>query len=174
MLGLVSEVRPPINPQQNRRKKAPCGAMGCGRSKRAVSNALMSPSASGPERPFLAASGIFGFLGVGLGAFGAHGLQTALEGAEDAAQRLAWWQTAAQYQLTHAIALGLCAWLVSRRDGRIERGAGIAFGAGIVLFSGSLDLMTLGAPRWLGAVTPIGGLCFLIGWALVTVSALRR
>jgi len=136
--------------------------------------ARMSSSASGSERPFLAASGIFGFLGVALGAFGAHGLEGALEGADDAAQRLEWWRTAAQYQLLHAIALGLVAWLVSRRNGRIERGAGFAFGAGIVLFSGSLDLMTLGAPRWLGAVTPIGGLCFLIGWALVTASALRR
>jgi uncharacterized membrane protein YgdD (TMEM256/DUF423 family) len=134
----------------------------------------MKSSASRPERPFLAASGIFGFLGVALGAFGAHGLQRALEGADDAVQRLAWWQTAAQYQLVHAIALGLCAWLVARHDGRIERAAGVAFGVGIVLFSGSLDLMTLGAPRWLGAVTPVGGLCFLIGWALVTVSSIRR
>lgn len=136
--------------------------------------ASMSFGAPAPERPFLAASGIFGFLGVALGAFGAHGLEGHLEGAADAARRMEWWQTAAHYQLIHAIALGLVAFLVSRRSGRLERAAGLAFGVGIVLFSGSLDLMALGAPRWLGAITPIGGLCFLIGWALTTASALRR
>lgn len=122
----------------------------------------------------LAASGIFGFLGVALGAFGAHGLRGWLATQADAEVRLAWWETAAHYQLIHAIALGLVAWRITVRDGRVERAAGWAFIAGIVLFSGSLDAMTLGAPRWLGAVTPLGGLSFLLGWTLIVASALRR
>ena len=122
----------------------------------------------------LAASGIFGFLGVALGAFGAHGLRSWLASVPDGETRLGWWETAAHYQLIHAIALAIVAWRISGRDGRVERGAGVAFVSGILLFCGSLDAMALGAPRWLGAVTPLGGLSFLVGWALLVVSALRR
>lgn len=134
---------------------------------------MPSPSPAS-ERPFLAASGIFGFLGVALGAFGAHGLRGLVDGLPDATQRLEWWRTAAQYHLLHAIAMGLSAWLVARHPGKSERASGIAFGVGTVIFSGSLYAMALGAPRFFGAITPLGGVAFLVGWACVTHAALRR
>jgi len=106
-----------------------------------------------------------GFLAVALGAFGAHGLQSRLEGAADAAKRLAWWQTAAHYHLMHALALGLVAFVIAKAPQ--ARFAGYAFTIGTLLFSGSLYAMTLGGPRMLGAVTPLGGLGFLAGWAVL-------
>ncbi len=112
-------------------------------------------------------AGVMGFLGVALGAFGAHGLRGSLSGKPDADQRLAWWQTGAQYHLVHALAIGLAAV------------TGIAVAAwlslaGIALFSGSLYLMTLTGKRALGAVTPIGGLLFLAGWVAIAVIAASR
>jgi len=114
---------------------------------------------------WLAAAGISGFLAVALGAFGAHGLQARLEGVADAAKRISWWQTAAQYHLMHALALGLVALVIVKVPA--ARHAGFAFGLGTLLFSGSLYVMALGGPRWLGAVTPLGGLGFLAGWAVL-------
>jgi uncharacterized membrane protein YgdD (TMEM256/DUF423 family) len=114
---------------------------------------------------WLAVSGVSGFLAVALGAFGAHGLQARLADVADGAKRLAWWQTAAQYHLMHALALGLVALAVAKVPG--ARFAGVAFVVGTLLFSGSLYVMALGGPRWLGAVTPLGGLGFLAGWALL-------
>lgn len=114
---------------------------------------------------WLTLSGISGFLAVALGAFGAHGLQSRLEGAADGAKRLGWWQTAAHYHLMHALALAVVAFAIARAPQ--ARYAGVAFTLGTLLFSGSLYAMTLGAPRWLGAVTPLGGLAFLAGWAIV-------
>jgi uncharacterized membrane protein YgdD (TMEM256/DUF423 family) len=114
---------------------------------------------------WLTVSGISGFLAIALGAFGAHGLQARLGAAADGAKRMGWWQTAAQYHLLHALALGLVAVLVARIPQ--ARLAGFAFVLGTLLFSGSLYLMALGGPRWLGAVTPLGGLGFLAGWAVL-------
>jgi uncharacterized membrane protein YgdD (TMEM256/DUF423 family) len=96
------------------------------------------------------------FLAVALGAFGAHGLRSTLEsrGMVDV------WNKAVFYQFIHAIAL-----LVLSLYGSINRGAWWLLFAGIVLFSGSLYLLALTSLRWLGAVTPLGGLCFLAGWA---------
>lgn len=125
------------------------------------------------ERILLAGSGILGFLAVALGAFGAHGLQKIVLGAEGAAQRLEWWRTGAQYHLAHALALAVAAWLAGRGAGGAAPAAGVCFTAGVLLFSGSLYAMALGAPRWLGAVTPLGGLLFLAGWTAVVVGALR-
>lgn len=112
---------------------------------------------------WLVASGVSGFLAVALGAFGAHGLQSRLDGVADGAKRLAWWQTAAQYHLLHALALALVAFAVTRAPS--ARFAGYSFVVGTLLFSGSLYAMALGAPRFLGAVTPFGGLALLAGWA---------
>jgi uncharacterized membrane protein YgdD (TMEM256/DUF423 family) len=124
------------------------------------------------ERFPLLASGIAGFLAVALGAFGAHGLKAQLAPLADGAQRLEWWNTAAHYHLMHALALGLVAWLASRAPSAKVLVATLAFVFGIVLFSGSLYLMTLTGQRWLGAVTPLGGLGFLVGWAsIVRVAA---
>ena len=121
------------------------------------------------HRLFFTSAAVLGFLAVALGAFGAHGLQKHLSSAVDAAARMEWWKTAALYHLTHALALALAAGhFGGERAGRI---ACAAFIAGIALFSGSLYVMTLAGTRWLGAITPIGGLAMLIGWAALTVAA---
>lgn len=127
------------------------------------------------ERTIMIMAAANGFLAVALGAFGAHGLQTKLAGATDFAQRLQWWQTAAQYHLAHALALGLLALVAGRTAGVTSAAAvgGWAMLAGIVLFSGSLYLMTLTGVRALGAVTPVGGLCLLAGWLLLGLAALK-
>jgi|SRR5690348_507052 uncharacterized membrane protein YgdD (TMEM256/DUF423 family) len=114
-----------------------------------------------------------GLLAVLLGAFGAHGLKARLSGLPDGALRLEWWQTAAHYHLTHALALGLAAFLASRVSGPLAGWAGACFTGGIVLFSGSLYVMTLTGVRALGAVTPLGGLLLCAGWAVAGWAALR-
>ena len=105
------------------------------------------------------------FLAVALGAFGAHSLRSTLElrGMMDV------WNKAVLYHFTHAIAL-----LVLALYGTVNRGACWLFFAGIFLFSGSLYLMALTNLRWLGAVTPFGGLCFLAGWAWLIIAPPAR
>src|SRR4051794_1451809 len=107
------------------------------------------------------AGAVLGLLGVAFGAFGAHGL------ADPAAK--AWMQTGATYQLAHVLAA-----LIAVGLPRPAAGAATAFLAGAVLFSGSLYAMALGAPRWMGAITPLGGLAFLAGWAMLALSARRQ
>ena len=116
-------------------------------------------------------SGVFGLTAVALGAFGAHGLKSHFANAPDVAQRLEWWQTAAQYHLIHALAIALAAHLAHRTGATSGTVAGFCFVAGIVLFSGSLYVMTLTGMRALGAVTPIGGLALIAGWAALIVAA---
>lgn len=120
----------------------------------------------------LGAFGAMGFLAVALGAFGAHGLRAHLSGLPDGSDRLAVWQTAAHYHLAHALALGVLALLAERSPGA-ARFAGIAFVLGILVFSGSLYALALTGVRTLGAVTPLGGLLFLAGWAALFVAAVR-
>ena len=100
------------------------------------------------------------FLAVALGAFGAHSLKSTLEGRG----MLDVWNKAVLYHFIHAIAL-----LVLALFGAINRGAWWLLFAGIFLFSGSLYLMALTNLRWLGLVTPVGGLCFLAGWAWLII-----
>ncbi len=109
-------------------------------------------------------TGIIGFVAVALGAFGAHGLEGRLspEG-ED------WWATATLYALVHSAAA-----LAIALNATAPRKASWAFLIGVVIFSGSLYAMALGAPRMLGAVTPIGGVAFLAGWALIVWHGARR
>jgi uncharacterized membrane protein YgdD (TMEM256/DUF423 family) len=114
---------------------------------------------------WLMVSSASGFLAVALGAFGAHGLQSRLEGMADGAKRLGWWQTAAHYHLMHALALAVVALLIAKAPQ--ARFAGYAFTFGTLVFCGSLYAMALGGPRVLGAVTPLGGLGFLAGWAVL-------
>lgn len=124
------------------------------------------------ERTALLLASLAGFSGVALGAFGAHGLKSRLARVADGEQRLAWWQTGAQYHLAHALAIGLAA----VRPSPAGSGSALApwlFLAGIALFSGSLYTMALTGIRKLGAVTPIGGLAFLAGWAALAYHALR-
>lgn len=125
------------------------------------------------ERFALLASASLGFLAVALGAFGAHGLKSRLAPLADGAQRLEWWGTGAHYMAIHALALGLVAYVASRSSSGAVMTAAIAFLAGVALFSGSLLVMALTGVRWLGAVTPFGGVAFLVGWATVFVAALR-
>jgi uncharacterized membrane protein YgdD (TMEM256/DUF423 family) len=121
------------------------------------------------HRLFFTFAAVLGFLSVALGAFGAHGLKTFLATLPDGADRLEWWKTAALYHLTHALALALSAgWFGQTRAGRV---ACVAFCVGIVLFSGTLYTMTLTGTRWLGAVTPLGGLALLVGWAALALAA---
>jgi uncharacterized membrane protein YgdD (TMEM256/DUF423 family) len=124
-------------------------------------------------RVFIVLSGLLGFSGVALGAFGAHGLRSRLEALPDGVKRLEWWNTAAHYHLTHALALGFAAWLVHRGAGISATVAGWSFVGGVGLFSGSLYLMAITGQTKLGAITPLGGLFFLIGWGAVTVAGWR-
>lgn len=118
---------------------------------------------------FVLLGAVFAFLAVGLGAFGAHALREQIS-----ADRLSVYQTGVQYHMYHALALLLVGALTERRaDSRLLRGAGWLFAAGIVLFSGSLYGLALSGLRVLGAVTPLGGMCFLTGWALLAGAAFR-
>lgn len=104
---------------------------------------------------------------VALGAFGAHALRARLEPRD-----LEIFETAVRYQMYHALALLAVGWLISRE----APGAGAAawsFLIGMALFSGSLYLMVATGQRWLGAVTPLGGVAFLIGWLLLARAAWR-
>ena len=123
------------------------------------------------ERWSLILAALNGFLAVACGAFGAHGLKGKLGALADGAQRLGWWETAAQYQLAHALALGLSAHLIARGGAGAGGIAVWSFAGGIALFSGSLYAMTLTGVRTLGAVTPIGGLLLLVGWSALLVAA---
>lgn len=107
--------------------------------------------------------------GVALGAFGAHALKSRLS-----AEMLAVWNTGVHYHLWHALGMvlvGLSAALVP--NGPWMRAAGVLLLAGIALFSCSLYALALGAPKWLGAVTPLGGAAFLLGWLAFALAALR-
>ena len=126
------------------------------------------------QRLFLALAGLNGFLAVALGAFGAHGLRQRLANLYDGVERLDWWRTAATYHLAHALGLGLVAVLFARAESTALSLAGWAFLVGIALFSGSLYTMVLTGVRGLGAVTPIGGLAFLVGWAALTWAAFQN
>lgn len=111
------------------------------------------------SRTCLVAGALFGAIGVMLGAFGAHGLSALLD-----SRALAVWDTAVLYQFVHTSALLITGVLARDRPAKALRIAGIAFGLGILLFSGSLYLLALDGPRLLGPLTPVGGLCFIVGW----------
>lgn len=119
-------------------------------------------------RGFLLLTAFFGFTGVGLGAFAAHGLKNRLS-----AEYLAIFQTGVTYQLIHTLALFGVALLSLHLPGRLVVWAGVLFCLGIVLFSGSLYLLTLTGVSKLGIVTPFGGLAFLAGWACLGLLAWR-
>jgi uncharacterized membrane protein YgdD (TMEM256/DUF423 family) len=111
----------------------------------------------------LVTAGLLGAIAIALGAFGAHGLKDRLALISDAA---GWWQTATFYLLTHAVAIGAIsarsvwpAWL---------------WAVGSAIFAGTLYAMALGAPRWFGAITPIGGSFLIAGWVLLAWSARKE
>lgn len=114
------------------------------------------------------AGAVFGFSGVAAGAFGAHALKTRLE--PDA---LAVFDTAARYQVLHALALLGSSWAAQQWPGRSASASAVLFGAGIVLFSGSLYALSLSGVRLFGALTPLGGVLLLLGWLALGLAAAR-
>jgi len=122
------------------------------------------------QSTFMLVGALAGFVGVALGAFGAHGLRGRLS-----PDMLAVFETGVRYQMYHALALMLTAAIMM--SGRLEGGRAIAaagwlFIAGIVLFSGSLYLLAVTGVTVLGAITPIGGVLFLLGWACLAIATL--
>jgi uncharacterized membrane protein YgdD (TMEM256/DUF423 family) len=118
-------------------------------------------------------AGLNGLIGVAAGAFGAHGLRDRVTPRD-----LEIWQTGAHYQQVHAVALlAVALWALqahsSGQPGNLHGVAMALFTAGMLIFSGTLYAMTLGAPRFLGAITPLGGLCLLGAWATVALIGLR-
>lgn len=114
------------------------------------------------------AGSLLGFLGVALGAFGAHGLRHRL-----GPDMLAVFETGVRYQMYHAVMLWVAAWALDRFQVPLMAAAGWAFLAGTLVFSGSLYILVLSGVRAWGAVTPVGGLLLLTGWAMLAWSLLR-
>lgn len=122
------------------------------------------------DHTFMLIGALAGFLGVAAGAFGAHGLRGRLS-----PEMLAVFETAVRYQMYHVFALLITAAAIGRiGDARLLEIAGWAFVAGIVIFSGSLYALAFSGVTILGAITPIGGLAFLVGWACLAIFAAAR
>ena len=113
-------------------------------------------------RTFFLLGSLFAFLAVAAGAFGAHSLKAMLP-----AERLIVFETAVRYQMYHALALFAVGWVSQQCQHVALRTAGWLFVLGILLFSGSLYVLAFSGARWIGALTPLGGLAFLAGWALL-------
>jgi len=118
---------------------------------------------------FLSAGGFMAFAAVALGAFGAHALKARLS-----AEMLAVWHTGVEYHMFHALGL-LAVGLVTVQlpESILLKSSGWLMLAGILLFSGSLYALALSGERWLGAITPVGGIAFLAAWVLFVVAVLR-
>ncbi|MFZ6776896.1 DUF423 domain-containing protein [Undibacterium sp. Ji83W] len=120
-------------------------------------------------RSFIATAAILMFTGVAAGAFGAHGLKQMLS-----ADMLAVWQTAVTYQMVHGLGMLALGIMLQQQDNALLRKAAWAMLAGVIIFSGSLYALALTGVRILGAITPIGGVAFLAGWAMLAWAAIRR
>ena len=118
-------------------------------------------------RTLVVVAALMGFAGVALGAFAAHALRGSIE-----TSLLDTFETGVRYHIYHALAMLLAA-LLAEKGGQLAVAAGWTFFAGIVVFSGSLYLLSVTGTRWLGAVTPLGGLALLTGWLLLAWSFLR-
>jgi uncharacterized membrane protein YgdD (TMEM256/DUF423 family) len=116
------------------------------------------------DRVFFTAGAVFALIGVAAGAFGAHALEGRLT-----PERLATYDVAVRYQLYHAFALLAVAWASTHWPSGLIRTAGWLFIAGILIFSGTVYLLALGGPRWLGAITPLGGLSLIVSWGLLAI-----
>ncbi len=112
---------------------------------------------------------ILGFLAVTLGAFGAHGLENTLK----ANGRMETWQTAVLYHMVHAVVMLAVAFQLSGSGGGAASPAFWLFGVGILIFSGTLYLLSLTNVKWLGAITPIGGLFLLAGWLYLALKGVK-
>ena len=118
------------------------------------------------DRLFLMIGALSGGISVAAGAFGAHALRARVE-----PRLLEVFETGARYQMYHALALLAVAWIVGRAPTSLASTAGWLFVAGTVVFSGSLYAMTFTGIRALGAITPIGGVCFIAGWVCLALAA---
>lgn len=120
------------------------------------------------SRLLFGAGALLALAGVAAGAFASHGLESRLS-----AEAMATFRTGVRYQIYHALALLAVAGGSAQWPGGPWAASGGLFGAGVVLFCGSLYGLALGGPRWLGAVAPFGGTAFLLGWGLAAWAALR-
>lgn len=120
------------------------------------------------ERIFFTIGALLGCLGVAAGAFGAHALKDQL-----APERLVQYELAVRYQLYHAFALLAAAYAAQRWPASTAGLAGWFFTAGVLIFCGTVYALAFGSPRWFGAITPLGGLSLIVGWALLAYAALR-
>ncbi len=120
------------------------------------------------ERVFFIIGVASAFVGVAIGAFGAHGLKDRL-----GAEMPTTFEVGVRYQMYHAFALIVVAWAQTRWPGALTTASGWLFVIGTLLFSGSLYLLSLTGTRWLGAITPLGGLAFLAGWLCLAWAAWR-
>lgn len=120
------------------------------------------------DRTFVAIGAISAFLSVAAGAFGAHALRGRLT-----PESLAVFETAARYQMYHALGLLAVGWVVTRWPAGPARWAGLLFLVGTVLFSGSLYVLALSGIRWFGVITPLGGVALLVGWLLLGFTVTR-
>ncbi|MCW3085215.1 MAG: hypothetical protein JWP12_2581 [Bacteroidetes bacterium] len=129
------------------------------------------------QKRFVAFAGISGAIAVALGAMAAHLLRSKMEGGLITQNDLNAFETASRYQMYHSIVLLIIALMLDKLNSKFIYKAAYCFMAGIVLFSGSLyllstaSLMGLASVRWLGPITPIGGLFFIAGWLLLAFSA---
>lgn len=120
------------------------------------------------DRQLVIAASLVLLVGVGAGAFGAHGLRRIIS-----PDLLSVWQTAVLYQLVHGLGMLAIAALGAKFGSSLLSNAGVVMFAGIVVFSGSLYVLALTGTKWLGAITPIGGLAFIAAWAMVALAAYR-
>jgi uncharacterized membrane protein YgdD (TMEM256/DUF423 family) len=131
-------------------------------------------------RRWIAIGALRGAIGVGFGAFGAHGLNEFLTGlgfaGDDLTRRAEIFETAIHYQLVHAVALVITGLALAHRDSPTWRLAAWCFLVGILLFSGLLKVMSFAGPswNWLGAVVPVGGAAMIVGWLALAVGALQN
>jgi uncharacterized membrane protein YgdD (TMEM256/DUF423 family) len=120
------------------------------------------------DRIFFAVGAVSAFIAVAAGAFGAHALKGRLT-----PDMLGVFEVGARYQMYHALALIACAWALTKWPGTLTVTSGWLFIAGTIVFSGSLYALGLSGHRWLGAITPFGGLALLAGWACLAAAALK-
>ncbi len=121
------------------------------------------------DRLFFLAGSLFGMLGVTLGALGAHALKGHLD-----ANQLIVFEIGVRYQMYHAFALLVVAWALTKWPAKSLKASGWLFIVGTVLFSGSLYALSLGGARWLGPITPLGGLALIAGWICMAWSVWKR
>ena len=120
------------------------------------------------ERLFFGMGALLGALGVVAGAFGAHALRDQL-----APDRLLQFELAVRYQMYHAFALLATGYAVQRWPASTANSAGWFFVAGVSIFCGTVYALACGSPRWFGAITPIGGVALIVGWALLAFAAVK-